>query len=213
LKAIDYHLQELAIALDENDVRRVLPQVFAADRAILDVGCGIGQSLLTMGGSDRLRVGVDIDEESVRFGESRYGGDILFAVSDARQLPLPPAMFDLVFSRVALPYTDVPQTLREMCRVLRPGGRVWLTLHGRSVVLGYMAEALRARQPKRLLHATYSLMNGYLLKYFGVVVPFITGRYESWQDPQAIRELLIREGLKVEVQLKGRHTVVEGQLT
>ncbi len=212
MKAIDYHLQELAIALDENDVRRVLPQVFSTDRAILDVGCGIGQSLLAMGGSDRLRVGVDIDEESVRFGASRYGGDILFAVSDGRLLPLPSAMFDLVFSRVALPYTDVPQTLREMCRVLRPGGRVWLTLHGQGVVLGYMAEALRARQPKRLLHATYSLMNGYLLKYFGVVVPFITGRYESWQDPQAIRELLIREGLKVEVQLKGRHTVVEGQL-
>jgi ubiquinone/menaquinone biosynthesis C-methylase UbiE len=212
LKAIDYHLQELAIALDENDARRVLPQVLASDRAILDVGCGIGQSLLALGGGDSLRVGVDVDEESVRFGAARHGKGIVFVVADARQLPLPSATFDLVFSRVSLPYTDVPKTLREMRRVLRPGGRVWLTLHGRSVVLGYMAEALRARQPKRLLHATYTLMNGYLLKHFGVVIPFITGRYESWQHPQAICKLLRREGLEVEVQLKGRHTVVEGQL-
>lgn len=212
MKNIDYHLKELAIALDPNDPRRVLPQVMACDQAVLDVGCGIGQSLLALQRDDTVRMGVDIDEESVRYGATHHGHALGLLVADARQLPLPSSQFDLVFSRVALPYTDVPTTLREMRRVLRPGGRIWLTLHDRAIVLGYITEALRQRQPKRLLHALYALANGYLLKYFGTVVPFVTGRYESWQDPHTIARLLRRHGLTAQVQQVGRHTVVEGRL-
>lgn len=213
MKNIDYHLKELAIALDPNDPRRVLPQVLPSDRAILDVGCGMGQSLLALGAAVPERVGVDIDEEAVHYGTAQYGAELRLLVADARRLPLPTASFDLVFSRVALPYTDVPSTLREMRRVLRPGGRVWLTLHDRAVVLGYLREALQARQPKRWVHVLYTLLNGYLLKHFGRVVPFLTGRYESWQDPATISKLLTRHGFAVEVRQVGRHTVVEGRLS
>ena len=40
--SIEYHLEELNIALDKDDERRVLPDILDSDKAILDIGCGIG---------------------------------------------------------------------------------------------------------------------------------------------------------------------------
>jgi ubiquinone/menaquinone biosynthesis C-methylase UbiE len=47
----------------------------------------------------------------------------------AEHLPYGNSEFDLVISRVSLPYTDLPKAAREMRRVLRTGGRIWLALH------------------------------------------------------------------------------------
>jgi ubiquinone/menaquinone biosynthesis C-methylase UbiE len=207
-----YHLEELRIALDPSDARRVLPELRETDRTILDVGCGIGQTLVALGAEDRRRIGVDVDEAAIRHGLEVHGGRIELAVAAAERLPLPDATADLVICRVALPYTNVPRALAEMRRVLRPGGRLWLTLHERRTVQGYLRDALRARHPVRIAHVLYILANGALLSSTGRVLPWLDGRFESWQSPQAVDRLLRRHGLEVATRRQGRHAVVEACL-
>ncbi len=63
------NLEELAIAVNPGDERRILPEVPQSCRAILDVGGGAGQTLLALGieGAELL-VSLDIDPESLSLG-------------------------------------------------------------------------------------------------------------------------------------------------
>jgi ubiquinone/menaquinone biosynthesis C-methylase UbiE len=210
--SIEYHLKELEIALDENDERRILPNVLDSDKVILDIGCGIGQSFVALNFADKICIGIDIDEDAIRYGIEHYGNRIHFILSDAKRIPLPSNTFNLVFSRVSLPYTNIPKVIREIRRVLRNEGRVWMTLHSRRMVAKYLEEAISLRDIKRLIHVVYILINGYLLKYFGIVFPFMDGRYESWQNPSAVKKLLIHNGFEVNVYEHGKHTIIEGRL-
>ena len=212
MASIEYHLKELKIALDKNDERWILPDILDSDKAVLDIGCGIGQSFVALDCTDRICIGLDIDEDAIRYGIENYGSKIHFILSDAKHLPLPSNTFNLVFSRVSLPYTNIPKVIREIRRVLRTDGRVWMTLHSKGMAIKYLKDAVSSRNIKRLIQVTYILTNGYLLKYFGIVLPFINGRYESWQNPSSMKQLLIRNGFDVNVHESGRHTVIEGRL-
>lgn len=209
---IDYHLQELAIALDPDDPRRVLPELRATDRRILDVGCGVGQTLVALACKDRMLVGVDPDERSIRYGIENYGTLIHFIRAPAERIPLPQGVFDLAYCRVSLPYTNIPAAVGELRRLLRAGGRVWMTLHDRDMARARLREAFGSGSLKRIVHASYVLANGYLFKYFGIVAPYLTGSRESWQHLPAMRRLLERKGFSVTVRRQGRHVVVEGVL-
>lgn len=209
---IQYHLGELEIALNEGDARHVLPVVLESDRALLDIGCGIGQSLVALGCADRLRVGMDVDASAIAYAIEHYGAQIQFVVSDAKRIPFPADTFDLVFCRVSLPYTNIPAVIGEIARVLRTGGRVWMTLHDHGRARRELDEAIAARSLRRIAHRIYVLANGHLLRQFGRVLPYLNGRYESWQDTAAMVTLLARNGFDVAVRREGRHDVIEGRL-
>lgn len=212
MRSVEYHLRELKISLDKNDDKRVLPNILDSDKAILDIGCGIGQSFIALGCTDRICVGLDIDEDAVRYGAKHYGSNIHFILANAENIPLPSNTFHLVFSRVALPYTNIPVVIKEMRRVLMRDGKIWLTLHSKDMAKQFLLEAISSLSIKRLIHVIYILLNGYLFKYFGIVFPFVNGSYESWQDISAINSLLTRNGFKVDVHKVDGHTVVQGTL-
>jgi len=210
---IEYHQEELKIALDRGDERRVLPEILNSDRVILDIGCGIGQSFMALDTTNRICIGLDVDEDAVRYGIEHHGHKVQFILADAAHIPLPSNTLNLVFSRVSLPYTNIPKVVKEIRRVLQSDGRVWMTLHGKQMTDRQLREALRAGNMKQLVRAIYTLANGYLLKHLGIVVPFITGRFESWQDISAMKSLLIKNGFEVDVFETGGHTVVQGKLS
>lgn len=55
----------------------------------------------------------------------------LTAVADASQLPFPDAAFDAVIANHMLYYVpDIPATLRELRRVVRPGGQIFTATNG-----------------------------------------------------------------------------------
>ncbi len=209
---IDYHLAELEIAKNKDDARHVLPTLYDSDQTILDIGCGIGQSFLALDCTDKTCIGLDVAEEVLQYGRTHYGDQIHFLRSPAEKLPLPSNTFNLVFSRVSLPYTNIPVALQEIRRVLQPDGRVWMTLHQRHMTVKNVTKSLKSLKLLRVVYFTYVLLNGYLLKYFGTVVPFINGRVESWQDTDKMKDLLIQNGFEVDVQQVGRHTVIQGRL-
>jgi len=82
--------------------------------------------------ADGVRVtGIDISSVVVAEGGSRNPG-LEALVADVRCLPFAESSFDVVFSGSTLDHfdsvADIQTALREICRVLRPGGTLILTL-------------------------------------------------------------------------------------
>ncbi len=101
-------------------------QLREGDR-VLEVGCGYGWITRALLGSARIRwVGVDLSESMIRelrASLAEYKPDAF--VGDAYHLPFPAESFDKVLcSGVLMHVADEFATLKEMVRLLRPGGRL-----------------------------------------------------------------------------------------
>lgn len=210
--SIEYHLKELEIAQNPNDPRRVLPEILDSDSAILDIGCGIGQTFIALNCTDRMCIGLDVDESAIDYGIKNYGDKIQFILSDAGRIPLPSNMLDLVCCRVSLVYTNIPKVITEINRVLKTGGRLWIIPNSREFAMNNLREAMCSRNIKSMITQIYSIANGYCLKYLGFLFPFVNGKYESWQDIPTLTKILMRNGFAVKVSSTGTHTIVEGLL-
>src|SRR5262245_16260126 len=127
---LDYHHDELRVALDASHPAHCLPVVEPHVTRVLDVGCGMVQSVLALRLDPGVEAwGVDIDPVAISAGQQILGSNIHLEVGSGERLPFANESFDFVFSRVALPYMIIPDALAEIRRVLRSGGRFWTVLH------------------------------------------------------------------------------------
>jgi ubiquinone/menaquinone biosynthesis C-methylase UbiE len=110
---------------------------------ILDVGCGGGRTIETLASMapDGKVSGVDYSTASVAVARERNAASIASGRVDIQQasvsrLPFPDASFDLVTAVETHYYwPDLPRDLREIMRVLAPGGTLLIiaeTYRGRS---------------------------------------------------------------------------------
>lgn len=91
---------------------------------VLDVGCGTGDLVRGLRRSGHRPVGIDL---SLGMLERARAGGAPLVQADAAALPLPSAAADGVVSGFALRnFSDLPGVLRELARVLRPGGSLAL---------------------------------------------------------------------------------------
>ncbi|MGI8757181.1 MAG: class I SAM-dependent methyltransferase [Acidimicrobiales bacterium] len=94
---------------------------------ILDVACGSGPTMPT--GADRW-IGIDRSDAELR--RARSSGKTAVILGDATRLPVPAASVDVVTCSMALMLVrPLDQSLTEISRVLRPGGRLLLLLPAR----------------------------------------------------------------------------------
>jgi arsenite methyltransferase len=98
---------------------------------VIDIGCGPGflcESIAAAVGPTGRVVGIDISEELIDFAiKDKSSGSIEYRVGSAINLPAKPAQFDVAVSTQAIEYVaDADAVLREMFRVLRPGGRAFV---------------------------------------------------------------------------------------
>ena len=95
---------------------------------VLDFGCGTGELSLLVKARHPLAevVGVDVDEEvlaSARYRAARRGLDVRWDLYDGARLPYPDGGFDRVLTSLVIHHiADKAPVLRELLRVLRPGG-------------------------------------------------------------------------------------------
>lgn len=119
-------------------------------RTVLDMGCGSGRYSLALARAGAARVvGVDLGKrsiESARAIASRAGlANVEFRTGDVLDLPFEDGAFDFVFCNGVLHHTaDMERGIREMYRVLRPGGRAFLYLYADGGLFWYS----RKRMPE-----------------------------------------------------------------
>ena len=116
---------------------------------VLDVACGTG--VVAAAAAERVGpsgavTGVDINPGMIAVAARTQG--VRWARADAARLPFPDGGFDRVLCQAGLQFVpDRVGALREMRRVLRPGGRVallvWRALH-HSPGFAALADALQA---------------------------------------------------------------------
>lgn len=107
-----------------------------ADGDVLEIGVGTGRNLAEYPAEARL-TGVDLSPEMLRRARDRaaeIGRDVELSVGDAQRLDFPDDRFDtVVFSLALCSIPDDRAAVREARRVLRPGGRLVLIEHVRSL--------------------------------------------------------------------------------
>jgi len=101
---------------------------YRADERILDVGSGTGSLTFALAarGKHKEIVGVDVGEPFVAYASERNTDPrISFRIADATALPFEAATFDRAVSQLVLQFVPDPlKAVREMKRVVRPGGLV-----------------------------------------------------------------------------------------
>ncbi|HSD09390.1 MAG TPA: methyltransferase domain-containing protein [Candidatus Binatia bacterium] len=167
---------------------------------VLDVGCGCGNTTLELArrvGREGSVVGIDVSTpmldralESARAAEI---ANVAFWNADAQMHPLPPAAFDLVYSRFGVMFfVDPAKAFTNLGRALRPGGRVcfvcWQALERNPWMAVPMAAAAR--------EITLPSRPG----------PEAPGPF-SFADPDRVRRILVEAGL-TDVTLEGCETML-----
>jgi SAM-dependent methyltransferase len=128
-----YHL-----LVDELESDLVLP--FARDKEALEVGCGTGLILARVAPVAKSAKGIDLSEGMLAHAKKR-GLDVQQA--SATDLPFPDESFDVTYSFKVLAHVpELERALREMGRVTRPGGRVFIELYNKHS-LRYLIRRVR----------------------------------------------------------------------
>src|SRR5262245_10021208 len=108
-----------------------------ADLRILDCGCGVGQNLPMLSRHGH-SVGLEIEPIAAVAGRE-FGRPI--ACADITRIPFRDGQFDLAVSFDVLQVIEPDvAAVREMARVVRPGGRVLLTMAALDLLSGDHAE-------------------------------------------------------------------------
>lgn len=120
---------------------------FAGAR-LLEIGCGMGTDLLQFARGGATCTGVDLTPRSIEITRHRFAlynlpGD--FMLADGEHLPFMDASFDVAYSNGVLHHTpDTARAVRELHRVLRPGGIAKVMLYHRHS-LNYWGEMILHR--------------------------------------------------------------------
>jgi ubiquinone/menaquinone biosynthesis C-methylase UbiE len=96
---------------------------------LVDIGCGNGDDALVLAQSGATVIGVDHDPLYVAIANAKDKPEnISFICSEAHDLPLESGSVDKVhFERVFQHLPDHPAVMKEVARILKPGGQVQIT--------------------------------------------------------------------------------------
>jgi len=104
-------------------------------KRVLDVGCGDGVLSVRLAEAGGNVTGLDTDPAMLTAARQRgsaSGAIVTFVEGDARSVPLADSSFDVVVAVTVLCFVaEVERVVKEMARVLRPGGRLVIGELGR----------------------------------------------------------------------------------
>jgi SAM-dependent methyltransferase len=98
-------------------------------RLALEVGCGTGLFLAQVARSGATLRALDLSTALLARARARLAGqdNVALQCGNAEQMPYPDGTFDAVYGSSVLHHLDLDRALREVWRVLRPGGRIVFT--------------------------------------------------------------------------------------
>ncbi|HEY8410265.1 MAG TPA: class I SAM-dependent methyltransferase [Pyrinomonadaceae bacterium] len=140
---------------------------------LLEIGCGMGTDLLQFARGGARCTGIDLTPRSIeitRHHFALYDARGAFMIADGEHLPFASESFDVVYSNGVLHHTpDTAGAIREVHRVLRPGGTAKVMLYHRNslnywfeIILrrGLLAgEFLRGRSAEEIMSRVIEISN------------------------------------------------------
>jgi demethylmenaquinone methyltransferase/2-methoxy-6-polyprenyl-1,4-benzoquinol methylase len=179
-------------------VKRVRSILERPDARVLDICCGTGDLAVALQRAGRARVlGSDFCHPMLEAASRKLPGGVLFE-ADAMQLPVRDASFDLV--TVAFGFrnlTNYDAGLREMRRVLRPGGT--------AAILEF------SQSNSALFGVVYKFYSRRILPHLGGL---ITGAPDAYRYlPESIKKFPDADGLADAMRRAGFRTVSYERLT
>jgi len=200
----------LKVALDPRHELHLLPKVPPKVRRVLDVGCHAGHILEALHLPDDCEVfGCDVNSEALELAR-QYLPRATFVPGRAEALPFEDSSFDFVFSRGVVTVVDIPKALQQFNRVLKPGARLWISLHRWKDC----RFAMRDASPLRAVpFSAYVALNSALFHYTGKLVryPLNRSRITSFQTEHGMRRELENAGFGSITFSSGTYLVVEAE--
>ena len=158
----------------------------------LEAGCGPAANALNLALRGVEVAGIDVSENALNAAREAFaqrGLDGEFVAGDIRRIPFPDQSFDFVYAGgVVEHFRETEQAIAEMVRVLRPGGRLLLTVP--ALTLSYPYLFLRGNVPAVPLAETVVTA----LHFRVLRGRFATFGYERSFLRRRIRDLLERSG-------------------
>ncbi|HLE13330.1 MAG TPA: class I SAM-dependent methyltransferase [Anaerolineales bacterium] len=195
------------------DKLRYLPKLvdFSAYRGkeLLEVGCGVGIDLIRFARSGAHVTGIDLSQVAIDLARQYFGQEGLAAdlrVMNGEVMLFEDDSFDVVYAHGVLQYTaDTQKMVKELYRVLRPGGQAILMVYNRISWLNAMSKVMSVG----LEHEDAPVLNKYSIgEFMRMLSPFSQVRILPERFPVETR---LHHGLKAtlynKVFVKGFHVL------
>lgn len=126
-----YTHPNLFVRFIENERVRIILRETASAHRLLDVGCGEGYILSKVRSPEA--VGLDISKTAIRRAIQTTKATLV--LGDAESMPFTDSYFDAAVCSETLEHTIQPRkVLEEICRVVRPGGTIILTVPNEPLI-------------------------------------------------------------------------------
>jgi demethylmenaquinone methyltransferase/2-methoxy-6-polyprenyl-1,4-benzoquinol methylase len=167
-------------------VRALDPQ---PGQEVLDVATGTGMVAFALARRGCRVVGLDQSEDMLGQAEAKLrrepGLEVSFVRGEAERLPFPEGRFDGLSFTYLLRYVDDPEaTLRELARVVRPGGRIAMLEFG--VPVSPPLRALWRLHTRYVLPTVGRLVSPAWYEVGRFLGPNIEAFYEAEPDPVSL---------------------------
>jgi SAM-dependent methyltransferase len=154
--------------------------------------------------------GIDRDVAAIEAGSRIVSRNVHLLAGTGEYLPFPDQSFDLVFSRVALPYMDMSRVIAETARVLLPGGEFWAMLHPPSMLSRRVRQDIQSGRLKDLILCGYIGVNSLLLHILGRQFR-LRGYCETVQTYSGMQRILSAGGLEPFSICRNPHFIVRAR--
>lgn len=146
----DYFIRTYKDTQDRYIANKINPEEFYTNKYVLDAGCGSGKvtSAIARFGAKKV-VGIDLTSEGINFAKEKSkefpeGKNIEYIKGNCKDLPFEDNTFDIVHSNGVIHHTDdYEKCIKELYRVLKPGGKLWIFVMGRSGMFEIIADTVR----------------------------------------------------------------------
>ncbi|MDP8247259.1 MAG: methyltransferase domain-containing protein [Candidatus Tritonobacter lacicola] len=159
--------------------------------AVLEVGSGFGQWLIAFARDAGDAVGIEPDpgiraDSLDKIRESGLEERISILNAAAEHLPFPDGRFDTVLCLGVFQFTRQDQAMKEMARVLKPGGALALAANGIGTFLMHVANGVRFRSIEKTCYGLSGCM--------ATVLKWLIGRDLGFTTAISVAEMKRRFG-------------------